>query len=99
MKGDETTNLVVPATEMTLRAVNPIDGSVGEHGSRRCRLSAQGVDPGLATDTIGVFSNPPDPILGYYKNGDGEFGKYSVPCLTLPVYHKRSERNENSLEV
>ena len=32
-KGDETTSLVISATETTLGAVNPVDGSVGE-----CRL-------------------------------------------------------------
>jgi hypothetical protein len=33
-KGNDTTSLVVSATETTLGAVNPLDGSVGEWGSK-----------------------------------------------------------------
>lgn len=34
MKGDETTSLVISASDTTLGAVNPVDGSIGE-----CRLT------------------------------------------------------------
>lgn len=82
VKNDETTSLVVSATETALGAVNPVDGNIGECGLKRAFRSWACLS-GRLTQLIAwrhIFE-PSDPILGYYKSGNGELGKYTVSCL------------------
>ena len=86
-RDDETTSLVISATETTLGAVDPVDGNVGECRLRmtpRCSACLSGRLILNLSQPIAwrhIFE-PSDPILGYYKSGNGGLGQHTISCLS-----------------